>query len=87
MAKLANLPINSEQEDKYSEQLSEILDYIDHLNTAQTEDVSPIFNVSEKVNSFAEDQIKDGLSQEEALKNSPNFKNGYFVTKGVFEDE
>ena len=31
VAKLANLPLTSEEEEKYSGQLSKILDYVDQL--------------------------------------------------------
>jgi aspartyl-tRNA(Asn)/glutamyl-tRNA(Gln) amidotransferase subunit C len=87
VAKLAKLPLSQEKEELYSEQLSKILDYIDHLNTVETKDVEPTYNVSGKKNVMAEDEVEPSLSQDEALKNSPNHKNGFFVTKGVFDNE
>ena len=87
VASLANLPISEEDEEKYSEQLSKVLDYIDQLNTAETKGVEPLFNVSGLNNVMAEDDVLESLSQDEALKNSPNHKDGFFVTKGVFDNE
>lgn len=86
VAKLSNLPIGEDELEKYSQQLSKILDYIDQLNTADTKDIEPTFNVSGLSNITRKDEVDKSLSQEEALKNAPNKKNGFFVTKGVFEE-
>lgn len=86
VAKLANLPLISEEEELYCEQLSKILDYIDKLNEVKTSSVEPTFNVTGRFNVIAEDKVQPSLSQEEALKNAPNKKDGMFVTKGVFEE-
>lgn len=86
VAKLANLNLTPEEEEKYSQQLSKILDYIDQLNQVDTEGVEPTYNVSGQENVMAKDEVSDSLSQEEAIKNGANTKNGYFVTKGVFQE-
>lgn len=87
VAKLANLPLTSEEEGKYSRQLSNILDYIDKLNEVDTSNVDPTFNVTGLNNVMRGDQPELGLSQEEALSNAKEEKNKMFVTKGVFEKE
>ncbi len=87
VAKLANLPLNEVEEEKYSEQLSKILDYVNQLNSIDTSEVEPIFNVSEQKNILAEDELGTCLSQDQALSNASKKKNGFFVTKGIFKDE
>ncbi len=88
VAKLANLPLTSEEEEKYAEQLSKILEYIDQLNKVDTTGVEPTFNVSGQLNIVAKDEIGDcALSQEDVLSNAPKKENGFFVTKGVFDSE
>lgn len=95
VAKLANLPLTPEEEEKYSEQLSKILDYIEQLNevdtlrqgSGQASEVEPTFNVTGQSNVMREDETAGCLSQEEALSNAPKKKNGMFETKGVFEEE
>lgn len=87
VAKLANLPLTDEELEKYSEQLSEVLNYIDILDKADTKDVEPTFNVTGLENILSKDYVSESLTQEEALKNAPNKKNGFFVTKGIFENE
>lgn len=85
VAKLANLPL--ENEEKYTEQLSAILDYIDQLNSVDTTNIEPTFNVTGQVNVWQEDKVEASLTQEQALSNAPQKANGSFLTKGVFSDE
>lgn len=87
VAKLANLPITQEEEEKYSEQLSNILEYIDQLNSVDTSGVEPTFNVSGQETVLREDKSQNGLSQDEVLLNAPAKKDGSCVTKGVFNNE
>ncbi len=87
VAKLANLPLTFEEEEKYSEQISEILEYIEQLNQVDTSNVEPTFNVTGFDSVMREDESTPSLSQEEALFNAHKKDNGFFVTKGVFEEE
>lgn len=87
VAKLGNLQLTSEEEELYAEQLSAILDYVDQLNSVDTKNIEPTFNVTGKNSIWREDIAGESLSQEEAVKNAPKTRNGYFVTKGVFESE
>lgn len=87
VAKLANLPLTPEEEEKYSEQLSAILGYFEKLNEVDTSDVEPTFNVTGQSNVMREDETAACLTQEEALSNAPKKKNNMFETKGVFEEK
>lgn len=87
VAKLANLPLSSEEEEKYSQQLSKILDYIDQLNQVETEGLEPTFNVSGQEHIMRSDEIGECLNQDGALANAPQKKKGFFVTKGIFDNE
>ncbi len=87
VAKLANLPLTDDELETYSGQLSEILGYIENLNKVDTEGVEPTFNITPDRNVFREDEVKESLTQEQALSNASNKKDGQFVTKGVFADE
>lgn len=86
VAKLANLPLTYEEEEKYSQQLSAILDYVDQLNRADTLAVEPTFNVTGQSNVSSEDETIPSLSQQEALSNAPKKKDGFFETKGIFDE-
>ena len=87
VAKLANLTLTPKEEEKFSNQLSNILGYIEELNSVDTSDVPPTFNVVSKENVLREDREEVGLTQEDALSNAPVKKEGFFVSKGVFKNE
>jgi len=88
VAKLANLSLSPDEEEKYFEQLSKILEYIDKLNEVDTENVEPTYNVTGLSNVMRPDEVGDCvIPQDEALKNASQSKNGFFVTKGVFDNE
>ncbi len=87
VAKLANLPLSDEEEEKYSQQLSKILDYIEQLNSVNTDGVEPTFNVSGQENVVRADEPVASLTQDEALQNAPQRENGFFVTKRVLGEE
>lgn len=87
VAKLANLPLTAEEEEKYSEQLSKILEYIGQLDKVDTKGIEPTFNVSGQNTIEREDTAENCLTQDEALSNAPKKENRMFVTKGVFQEE
>ena len=87
VAKLANLQILEEEVEKYAHQLSEILDYIDLLEKVDTKNVDPTFNVTGVFNHMSSDTVLESLTDRETLQNVKSKKNGYFVTKGVFNNE
>ena len=87
IAKLANLPLTDEEEEKLGEQLSQTLDYIDQLNKVDTSTMEPTYNVSGLSGVIREDETAECLNQEDAILNTKKKKNGYFVTKGIFDDE
>lgn len=87
VAKLANLELNSDQIRKYGEQLSAILDYVEQIESVDTGDTEPIFNVSGKRSVMREDKVVAGLSQNEAISNGKNVSGGLFVAKGVFDED
>ncbi len=86
VAKLANLPLTSEEEEKYSEQLSETLDYIEQLNKIDTENVEPTHSVTGLSNVMRADETATSLTQDEALQNAKNKENGFFKVKAIFNE-
>ncbi|MBI2595593.1 Asp-tRNA(Asn)/Glu-tRNA(Gln) amidotransferase subunit GatC [Candidatus Daviesbacteria bacterium] len=87
VAKLANLPLSEDEEEKYAGQLSVVLEYINQLNKVDTKGVEPTYNVSGNENALRSDEAESCLTQADALLNGSNITNGFFVTKGVFKEE
>lgn len=87
VAKLANLDLSEAEKKTFEKQLTQILDYVAQIESVETKDVEPTFNVSSNKNVQKPDEVGSSLTQEEATMNAKTTKNGHFVTKGVFESE
>lgn len=81
VAKLSNLSFSDKELEALGKELSETIEFIDHLSEVNTDNVSPTPQVTGKINELREDKVLPSLSQEEALKNAKNTYNGYFVSK------
>lgn len=84
VAKLANLPLSADEEEKYSQQLAKILDYIDQLNKIDTSKVEPTFNVSEQKNIMGKDEIRECQPQNDTILNASQKNKGFFSVKKIF---
>jgi len=85
IAKLANLLLSKEEIQKYEEQLSAILEYIEKLRAVKTDEVPETSQVTGLENVTKDDSASPSLSQEEALSNTKNKHNGSFKVKAIFE--
>lgn len=78
LAWLARLELTEEEKELYTQQLNEILEYFNRLSEIDTSNVPPTYHVIGKVNVFREDEVQPSLKTEEALKNAPRKRNGFF---------
>jgi len=69
-----------------SDQLSELLDYVDQLNELDTDDVEPLSHPLPLRNVFREDQVGPMLSNEDALSAAPQRDSEYFKVPKVLDD-
>ena len=83
IAQLAKLSFSEEEKQKFTEQFNQILAYMEKLNELDTENVEPTAHVLELKNVMRRDEVKEWLSQEEALRNAPRKKDGYFSVPKV----
>ena len=84
---LARLGLEPGEEDYYADQLSGILAHIDRLREVDTDRIAPTAQVVPVQNRLREDRVEPGLSQQEALANAPEARDGYFVVKAIQEAE
>jgi len=87
IAKLAKLKLTPEEKEKFTKQLTEILNYMKKLNEVDTEGVPPTYHIHEVTNVFREDEVKTWLTQEEATQNAPKKHNGYFSVPKVIKKD
>lgn len=85
IAKLSRLHLTSKEIEKFTSQLSSILEYIGELQKIDVKNLEPIGNISGLLNVAREDEIGQSYSQEEMLKNAPDKENGFLKVKAVLE--
>jgi aspartyl-tRNA(Asn)/glutamyl-tRNA(Gln) amidotransferase subunit C len=83
IATLARLKLTDEETEAFTGQLGAILDYIEQLNAVETADVEPTCFVAPDHDPYRDDIVRPSLSSEDALRNGPSVKNGFFAIPKV----
>lgn len=83
VATLARLGMDDEELETMQETLSSILDHIDVINELDTDEIPPTARVGELTNVWREDEAVEGFSQETALENAADSRNGFFAVSAV----
>ncbi len=71
VAKLARLTLSDEELEVMTGQLDNILSYVDKLEELDTSNIKPTSHVFAVSNAFREDEVRESLTQDEAVKNGP----------------
>ena len=77
IAELSRLSLTNEELRKRTEDMNNILDYMDTLNEIDTENVEELYNVHDMNNSLREDNYESSLDKRDVLANSPNSNSDY----------
>ena len=77
IAELSRLSLSSEELKKRTEDMNNILNYMDTLNEIDTENVEELYNVNDIKNSLREDNYKPSLDKKDVLANSPSSNSDY----------
>ena len=85
LAALSKLSIADDEMDKYSQQLSDILDYVTQLENVDTSNIEPLLNVLDQVNDSKPDESQPSITQKLALKNAPKTKGEFFQVPKVIK--
>lgn len=82
LAKLARLRLTDEEVDKYTEELGEILTYVELLSNVDTDGLKPTNQVTGLENVYRADVVQDYSAQPDLLlKGAPSSKDGYIKVK------
>jgi len=85
IAKLARLELTDEEIKTYSEQLSDILGYVEQLQEVDTENVKITSQVTGLSNVLREDEVQGCDNPEELVDMAPESKDGLIKVKAVFD--
>jgi aspartyl-tRNA(Asn)/glutamyl-tRNA(Gln) amidotransferase subunit C len=86
IAKLSRLEMEEKEVERFSEQLSSIVDYIEKLNELETDSIEPLAHCLPIHNVLREDIVKDSLGVENALSNAPQREDEYFKVPKILDD-
>jgi aspartyl-tRNA(Asn)/glutamyl-tRNA(Gln) amidotransferase subunit C len=73
VASLARVDLADDEVERFAEQFGDILEYFEALD-----DVPEVDREAELANVMRADEVREGLTQEEALRNAPETEDGYF---------
>lgn len=85
IAHLARLELNEAEKDKAIIELSEILSFMAKLDELDTTGVEPLVYMNDAVNVFRADEVRQVITTDEALLNSPLTDGTYFKVAKVIE--
>lgn len=85
IAHLARLEFNEKDAEKMTEDMNNILSFVEKLNEVNTDGVEPLTTMSHEINALREDEAKPHLDRDLALKNAPKKDPEYFRVPKVLE--
>ncbi len=78
VAALARVDLDDEEVERFADECAEILGYFETLDEVPEVDPSP-----DLVNVLRVDEVRDGLTREDALRNAAGTEDGYFKGPNV----
>lgn len=86
LAHLSRLKLTDEEIERFSQELSEILSYVEMLNKADTDGLKPTYQVTGLKNVVRDDEIVDyHANPDELLAGAPATEKNQFKVKRVIE--
>lgn len=87
IAELARLRLTEVEKEKYSEQLSGILNYVEKLSEVDTSQVEPTSQVTGLTNIMRSDEIIESGINEELVVCAPEHQDGFLVIPKIFDNK
>lgn len=87
IAQLARLALSAEEEARFAEQLSDVLDYADRLKAVDTSAIPPTATVLPLTAPLRPDQARPCPPQQLLLSNAPDQQDGWFRAPRVLDPE
>ena len=86
VAHLARLELNEDEINSHAKQLEKILEYIEQLETIDTDDIPCTTRAIEVINEFRKDENKVFESTEEILELGPSRENKYYKVPKIISE-
>ncbi len=83
LAHLARLEFNEHDKAGIRNDLQRMIAFVEKLDELDTTSVEPLLHMSSELNVLREDEVKETISREEALKNAPLHDEKFFKVPKV----
>ena len=85
IAKLSKLKLTEKELEKYTNELSSIVDFANELSNISVEGIKPTAHILDIKNVFRKDEVQPSYDREEILKNAPSKDAGCVSVPKVVE--
>ncbi|WP_027327202.1 Asp-tRNA(Asn)/Glu-tRNA(Gln) amidotransferase subunit GatC [Helicobacter pametensis] len=82
LQKLGMIEIAEDKEEELKNQLSEILSFVENLNTIQTDGIKIRADLKTPLR---DDEVKDAQIREDVLSHAPQSRDGFFIVPKIIE--
>jgi len=86
VAKLARIALSAEQLAMYGEQLGQILEHAERVQSLPTDGVPPTSHPMPMTNSFRQDELAPALDRDEVMAQAPDVVDGYFRVPRILDE-
>ena len=85
LAHLSRLEFNAADKEGIKKDLQRMISFVEKLDELDLADTEPLLHMSNNVNVLREDEVKDSVSREEAMKNAPVHDDKFFKVPKVIK--
>ena len=85
LADLAKLEFDEASKEEIVKDLNRIVSFVEKLNEMDTSNVEPLVYLTEDTNVMRADEVKQEISQQDALKNAPKRDSDYIKVPKVID--
>ncbi len=85
IAHLSRLEFEEKDAEKMMKDMTAIVDWVEKLKEVDTDGIEPLTTMSHEVNVLRNDDVKEHLPHDRALKNAPKKDSDYFRVPKVLE--
>ena len=85
LADLAKLEFDDASKQEIIKDLNRIVTFIEKLNELDTSSVEPLIYLTDETNVMREDEVKQEITQKDALKNAPKKDSDYIKAPKVID--
>lgn len=87
IAQLAMLAIDEQHKQQYADELSKILDYVQQMDSVNTDNLEPLANPLDAVQRLRTDAVTETNQRELFQANHPYVEQGLYLVPKVIEDK